>query len=150
MERTLVILKPDAVQRRFVGNIIARFESKGFKLIGMKLAQLNDNILQKHYSDHIDKPFYPGLVEFMKKGPLVLMALEGHDAIAVVRQMMGSTNAAEAPAGTIRGDLALTKGFNLVHGSDSPEAAAKELKLFFNDKEVLTYSLDTEPWLLPN
>lgn len=150
MERTLVILKPDAVQRSYVGNIIARFENKGLKLVAMKLIQLSDTLLAQHYSDHVNKPFYPGLCEFMKSGPVVLMVLEGNEAISVVRQLMGPTNAAEAPAGTIRGDLAITKGFNLVHGSDSAEAAQKEQKLFFKDEEILSYDRDGDRWLLPN
>jgi len=135
MERTLVLCKPDAVQRGLVGQILSRFECKGLKLIGMKLRQFPKELLEQHYSDHKERPFFPSLVGFMGSGPVVAIALEGIDAISVVRGLMGKTNAREAAPGTIRGDLGMSFSNNLVHGSDSPESAAKELALFFPEAE---------------
>ncbi len=145
-ERTLVLVKPDGVQRGLAGEIISRFERKGLKIVGLKLVQVTEELAAKHYEAHREKPFYPPLVEFITSSPVVALALEGDNAIAVVRALMGPTNPADAPAGTIRGDFGLAVTMNLVHGSDSPEAAARELALFFAPEELLDYTLDTGRW----
>jgi len=148
-ERTLVILKPDAVQRRLVGEIVARLERKGFKLVGLKLRRLGRAELERHYEAHREKPFYPSLLEFMAKGPVVLAVIEGPRAIAVVRKLMGKTFAHEAEPGTIRGDLGLSGQHNLIHGSDSPEAARREIEIFFRPEEICAYAMPDEEWTLP-
>ncbi len=148
MERTLVLLKPDAVQRGLVGRIIGRLEGRGLKIAGMKLMQMDQALAHRHYEAHVGKGFFPGLVSFITSGPLVAMVLEGKDAVAVVRSTMGETNAAKAAPGTVRGDFAIDIGRNLVHGSDSVEAAKREIAIFFKDSEVLTYKRDTDPWIL--
>ena len=148
MERTLVLLKPDAVQRGLVGPILARFEQKGLKLVGLKLRQFPTALIQRHYEAHKARPFYGALVDFMTSGPVVALVLEGNNAIEVVRRLMGKTNAAEAEPGTIRGDFALSRSNNLVHGSDSAEAAKKELALFFPDAaEICEWSAPEFPWV---
>ncbi len=129
---TLVLAKPDAVQRGLVGEIIRRFEQKGLKLIGLKLRQFPREVLERHYEVHKERPFFNNLVEFMGSGPVVAMAWEGKDAISVVRTLMGKTNAAEAAPGTIRGDFGVSFSNNLVHGSDGPESASNELSIFFD------------------
>jgi nucleoside-diphosphate kinase len=131
MERTLILLKPDAVQRGLVGRILARFEDKGLKLVALKLMTISRDLAAKHYAVHKERPFYQGLVEFMTSGPVVALALEGKGAIKIARTVMGATNSAEAAPGTIRGDFGVSRSFNLVHGSDGPETAAFELGLFF-------------------
>ncbi len=146
MERTLILLKPDAVQRRLIGPILERFERKGLKVVGMKLMQISDELAATHYGDHKGKPFYDGLVCFMTSAPVVAMALEGNKAISVCRKLMGATFGCDAEAGTIRGDFGISNGFNLVHGSDSPEAAERELGLFFNEGEILEYGLIDDSW----
>ncbi|MEE2883789.1 MAG: nucleoside-diphosphate kinase [Planctomycetota bacterium] len=146
MERTLILLKPDAVQRRLVGPIIDRFERKGLKVIGMKLMQISDELAATHYEAHQGKPFYDGLVQFMTSGPVVALALEGNKAIAVCRKLMGATFGCDAEAGTIRGDFGISNGFNLVHGSDSPEAAQRELELFFDSGDLHRYDLVDDHW----
>jgi nucleoside-diphosphate kinase len=145
-ERTLVILKPDAVARRLVGEILGRFERKGFKVAALKMRTLDRKVLAVHYSAHREKPFYPSLLDFMTRGPVVLVVIEGPGAIAVVRKMMGKTMAHEAEPGTIRGDLGLSGQYNLIHGSDSPEAAVKEIDLFFRPEELSGCSLPDESW----
>lgn len=148
MERTLVLLKPDAVQRGLIGPILARFESKGLKIVGLKMRRFPQALLQKHYEAHKERPFFPALVEFMSSGPAVALVLEGKNAIDVTRRLMGKTNAAEAEPGTIRGDFALSRSNNLVHGSDSPEAAKRELALFFPDaSEVCEWNAPEFPWV---
>jgi nucleoside-diphosphate kinase len=148
LERTLVLLKPDAVQRGLVGEIVGRFERKGLKLVGMKLRRLEESLLRQHYSDHAAKPFFAGLVKFMRSGPVVALVLEGKNAIAVTRNLMGKTNGAEAAPGTIRGDFAMSVSFNLVHGSDGPESAKKELALFFpGADEIVAWTPSTEAWV---
>jgi nucleoside-diphosphate kinase len=131
MERTLILLKPDAVQRGLSGQILSRFESKGLKIVAMKLMKITPELAAKHYEAHRERKFYPGLVKFMTSSPVVALALEGIDAIKICRTLMGATFGADAAPGTIRGDFGVSRSYNLVHGSDSPEAAAKELKLFF-------------------
>ena len=146
MERTLILLKPDAVQRRLIGRVIARFERKGLKVIGMRLMRISDELAATHYEAHQGKPFYAGLVQFMTSGPVVAMALEGNKAITVCRKLMGATFGSDADAGTIRGDFGISDGFNLVHGSDSPEAAQRELELFFDASDLHSYDLDGDKW----
>lgn len=146
-ERTLIIVKPDAVERRLIGEIVRRLERKGLKLVGLKMTRLPPELVAKHYEEHRDKPFYSGLQRFMTAGPVVVIAVEGTRAIEVTRRLMGATFAHQAEAGTIRGDLGLSEQFNLVHGSDSPESAARELALFFNEEELLEYALPEEKWL---
>ena len=146
MERTLILLKPDAVQRGLVGHILSRFEGKGLKIAAMKLMRITPELAAKHYAVHKDRPFYAGLVKFMTSSVVVAMALEGIDAIAVCRNLMGATFGADADAGTIRGDLGISRSFNLVHGSDSTETAATELALFFPDG-FEEYDLDAYRWI---
>ena len=136
METTLVLIKPDGVQRRLVGRILGRFEEKGLQVVGLRLARLEKPMLEKHYAAHKGKPFYEGLVAYMASSPVVALALRGKNAVAVVRKMMGATFGSKAEPGTIRGDFAISDGFNLVHGSDSPEAAEKEIGIFFGGSLV--------------
>lgn len=131
MERTLILLKPDAVQRGLVGQVLSRFEQKGLKIVAMKLMQISPALAAKHYEAHKERKFYPGLVKFMTSSPVVALALEGIDAIKICRTLMGATFGADAAPGTIRGDFGVSRSYNLVHGSDSPEAATRELGLFF-------------------
>ncbi|HTN04382.1 MAG TPA: nucleoside-diphosphate kinase [Planctomycetaceae bacterium] len=143
-ERTLVLLKPDAVARRLCGEILARFERRGLKIAGMKMLQVTPELSKQHYAEHVSKPFYPLLESFITSGPVVALALEGPEAVTVVRGMMGSTNGRQSAPGTIRGDLGLSRQMNLVHGSDSAEAAAKELAIYFGPGELLTYASPLE------
>ena len=147
METTLVLVKPDGVQRRLVGRILARFEEKGLQVTGLKLALLPRSLLERHYGAHKGKPFYEGLVTYMASSPVVAVALRGRNAVAVVRKMMGATFGSKAEPGTIRGDLAISDGFNLVHGSDSPESAEKEVALFFAPGEVLDWKPGDQHWV---
>ncbi|HEX3000160.1 MAG TPA: nucleoside-diphosphate kinase [Armatimonadota bacterium] len=139
MERTLVILKPDAVQRGILGQIISRLERKGLQIAAMKMAQLSDALLEEHYRHHINKPFFGGLKQFMKSSPVVLMVVEGLDAVSVVRDLCGPTNCRKAPAGTIRGDFGMSQQSNLIHASDSVEAAQAEVARFFRPEEIHDY-----------
>jgi nucleoside-diphosphate kinase len=147
-DRTLVLVKPDGVQRGLIGELIARFESKGFRVCALKMLHMDMEMARRHYAEHVDKPFFNDLAAFITSGPLVAMVLEGPDAVPTVRQMMGATDPADSPPGTIRGDLALTIGLNIVHGSDSPERAVEEIGLFFTPGEVLDYSREVERWIL--
>jgi len=147
VERTLIIIKPDAVQRGLIGEIIRRFERRGLRIVAMKLMQITPELAERHYAVHRGKPFYPGLIRYITSAPVVVMVLEGTRAIEVVRRTMGATNPAEAAPGTIRADFGLEVGRNLVHGSDSPETAAFEIPLFFTDDEILSYSRATDPWI---
>lgn len=137
VERTLIILKPDAVERGLVGQITARFERRRFTIKGMKLVRVDSETAEKHYAVHKGKPFYESLIDFITSGPVVLMVLEAEQAISVVRKMMGATFCIEAEPGTIRGDLGLGQTRNLIHGSDSPETAQKEIALFFCEDELV-------------
>ncbi len=148
MQKTLVLLKPDAVQRGLVGELVSRLERKGLKLVGLKLVRMDNALARQHYAEHVDKPFFKGLAEFITSGPLVVMAIEGEDAIGMVRTLMGETNPANAAPGTVRGDYAVSIGLNLVHGSDSPESAQRELALFFEEDEILEYDRATDPWII--
>jgi nucleoside-diphosphate kinase len=137
MQRTFVAVKPDAVQRGLVGEIIQRFEKKGFKIIGLKILQLDRQTAEKHYEEHKDKPFFAKLVNFIISGPVVAMVLEGVNAVEVVRKLIGATNPANADPGTIRADFAHTMERNVVHGSDSPESAEREIAIFFDESELV-------------
>lgn len=148
METTLVLLKPDAVQRGLVGEVTARLERTGLKIVGMKLMQVSPELAERHYGEHVGKPFFEPLVSFITSGPIVAMALGGPNAVAVVRKTMGATNPAESPAGTVRGDFGIDIGRNLVHGSDSADSAERELALFFDDGELLSYSRSTDGWIV--
>ena len=147
MERTLVLVKPDGVQRGLIGLIISRLEQRGLKLVGMKLMQLDDVLARQHYSEHVDRPFFGGLVDFITSAPVVAMAWESKGAVEAVRNTMGQTNPTASPPGTIRGDLGLDIGRNLVHGSDSPESAQRELSLFFSASELLDYGRANDQWI---
>jgi len=136
MEKTLVLVKPDGVKRGLGGAIIGRFERRGLRLAALRLCQITREIAEKHYAEHVGKPFFPGLVDFITSGPVMAMVVEGDGAIHVVRAMMGATNPVEAAPGTIRGDLALSMSNNVIHGSDGPESAAREISLFFAPSEI--------------
>jgi nucleoside-diphosphate kinase len=147
LERTLVIIKPDAVQRGLIGEIINRFERRGLRIAGMKLMQIDESLAQRHYAIHKGKPFYEPLIRYITSSPVVVMVLEANDAINIVRRTMGATNPAEAAPGTIRADFGLEIGRNLVHGSDGPDTAAFEVPLFFGKDELLAYGRDTDRWI---
>ena len=147
MERTLVLLKPDGVQRGLVGEVISRLERRGLKLVAMKLMQIDDGLARQHYAEHVDRPFFADLVVFISSSPVVAMVWEADNAAEAVRNTMGQTNPVASPMGTIRGDLALDIGRNLVHGSDSPETAAREVSLFFSQGEILEYQRNTDLWI---
>ena len=147
MERTLIILKPDAVQRGLSGEIITRFEKKGLQIVGMKMMRIPQQLAETHYEPHKGKPFYPGLVKFMTSSPVVVLALAGKDAIAISRKMMGATFGSKAEPGTIRGDYGVSNSFNLIHGSDSPESAQRELGLFFKQGELLEWTPAGQGWV---
>lgn len=146
MERTLILLKPDAVQRRLVGELTTRFERKGLKLVGLRLMQIPRALAERHYESHKGKGFYEGLVSFMTSAPVVAMVWEGFHAVEVCRKLMGATFGFKAEPGTLRGDFGISNQFNLVHGSDSPESAQREVELFFPPGELLTYRLADEDW----
>ncbi|MFL2627173.1 MAG: nucleoside-diphosphate kinase [Dehalococcoidia bacterium] len=148
MERTLVLLKPDTLQRNLVGPIISRLEQRGLTIIGLKLLQMDNALASKHYSAHVDKPFFGPLVEFITSGPIVAIALQGKNSVAVVRNTMGSTNPVEANPGTIRGDFGIDIGRNLIHGSDSVESAQTELGIFFENSELLEEYKDISSWII--
>ena len=147
LERTLIILKPDAIQRNLCGEIICRFEKKGLQIVGMKMMKIPQQLAETHYESHKGKPFYAGLVKFMTSSPVIVMALAGKDAIAIARNMMGATFGSKAAPGTIRGDLGVSNSFNLIHGSDSPEAAARELGLFFKADELTDWTPANQGWI---
>ena len=148
LERTLVLCKPDALQRGLAGEILARFERKGLRIVGVKLRQFPRALLEEHYAVHRERPFYPKLVQFMSSGPVLAVALEGKDSIDVVRCLIGATNSRKAAPGTIRGDLGMSFSNNLVHGSDGPEASKKELSLFFGGAgELVDWTPATLEWV---
>ena len=146
MERTLVLLKPDCVERRLAGQIISRFENKGLNIIAMKMLQVTPDLAKQHYAEHVEKPFYPGLEAFITSSPIVALVLEGLEAIAVVREMLGATSGLKAAPGTIRGDYSSSRQMNLVHASDGAEASAREIELYFDASEICAY----EPTLTPS
>ncbi|HVB09231.1 MAG TPA: nucleoside-diphosphate kinase [Bacillota bacterium] len=148
MERTLVLVKPDGVQRGLVGEVIQRIEGKGLRLVGCRVLQMSQDLAREHYAPHVERPFFPGLVSFITSGPVVAMAWEGPGAIAAVRSLMGATDPLKAAPGTLRGDLALDIGQNLVHGSDGPESAERELSLYFKPSEFVAYQRAIDPWIV--
>jgi nucleoside-diphosphate kinase len=147
MERTLIILKPDAVQRGLVGQIISRFETKGLEIAGCKFMKISQQLAETHYEPHRGKPFYAGLVAFMTSSPVVVLALAGKDAIAISRKLMGATFGSKAEPGTIRGDFGVSNSFNLIHGSDSADSAKRELGLFFKAEELLDWTPASRAWV---
>ena len=147
MERTLVLLKPDALQRALVGEIVSRLERKGLRFVAMRLMRVSEELAHRHYGEHEGKPFFEDLVSFITSGPVLAMIVEGENAVALVRGLMGATNPAEASPGTIRGDLGIAIGMNLIHGSDSLESAARETALFFGEGEALDYERDVDRWI---
>lgn len=147
VERSLVLLKPDCVQRRLTGRVISRFEEKGLNVIAMKLMMVTPELARRHYAEHVEKPFYPGLEAYITSGPIVAMIVEGPEAIQVIRAMVGPTNGLEAPAGTIRGDFSTSKQMNLVHASDGAESASREMAIFFDDEELCPYEPTIAGWL---
>lgn len=149
MERTLIILKPDAVQRRLMGRIIQRFEDKGLIVAGAKLMRVSRELAQRHYAVHESKPFYPALIDYITSGPVLVMVLAGDRCIDIARALMGKTFGYEADPGTIRGDFGASRTFNLVHGSDSPESAAFELPLYFSEEEMMKYTPAGGRWVFP-
>jgi nucleoside-diphosphate kinase len=147
MQRTMVILKPNTVQRELVGELISRFERRGIKIIAMKMHTISTEQANIHYREHREKPFYSGLIEFITSGPSILLILESEDAVAIVRAMSGNTNPADALPGTIRGDFATSPGHNMIHASDSEVSAHREIELFFDPAELQDYRLTVRPWL---
>jgi nucleoside-diphosphate kinase len=147
MERTLIIIKPDAVQRGLIGPILTRLERRGLRFVALKLMQVTPELAARHYAVHKGKPFYGGLIEFITSGPVVVAVVEGRDAIGIVRKTMGATNPAQAEPGTIRADFGLEIGRNLVHGSDGPDTAAYEISLFFAEEEILDYERAVDGWI---
>ncbi len=147
MERSLVIIKPDGVQRGLIGAIISRLENRGLKIVAMKMIQMDEELARRHYAIHEGKPFFEGLIKYITSGPVVVMVVEGPRAVEIVRKTMGATNPADASPGTIRADFALEIGRNLIHGSDSLETAEREINLFFHPSEILSYTRDTDRWI---
>ena len=146
-ERSLILIKPDAVQRRLAGQLIGRLEDKGLKIVGMKMLRVTKELSREHYAEHVEKPFYPLLEEFITSGPVIALVAEGPQAITVVRDMMGPTNGREAAPGTIRGDFGLSRQMNLMHGSDGPEAAVREIGIYFDSEELLDYETTLGGWV---
>jgi len=147
MERTLVIVKPDGVQRGLIGDVLQRFETRGLKLVGLKLMSVSEELARRHYGIHKGKPFFEGLIRYITSAPVVVVVFEGKDAVAAVRSTVGATNPVQAAPGTIRGDLAMEIGRNLVHASDSVETARSEVALFFREEELVSWSRDTDRWI---
>jgi nucleoside-diphosphate kinase len=147
MQDTLIILKPDAVQRGLMGRIISRFEAKGLQIVGAKMMRISADLAERHYAAHKGKPFYEGLVSFMTGSPVMVLAVRGVGAIMICRKMMGATFGSSAEPGTIRGDFGVSQSFNLIHGSDSEEAAEKEIGLFFGSTELIEYERAVERWV---
>jgi len=148
LERTLIIIKPDGVERLLIGSIITRFEQRGLKFVAMKLMQVSDELAREHYAVHEGKPFFEPLIDYITSAPVVVMVLEGPDAIQIARHTIGATKPGDASPGSIRGDLGLMVGRNLVHGSDSPENAATEIALWFDESELLDYERAVDRWIL--
>jgi nucleoside-diphosphate kinase len=147
MERSLVLIKPDAMQRALAGQIISRLERKGLKIVAMKMLHMDKNLARRHYAIHRGKAFFDDLVSFITSSPLIAIVLQGENAVQIIRQMMGETDPAKAPSGTIRGDFGIDVGHNLVHGSDSPENACKEIDLFFSEEEIFDYDRELDTWV---
>ncbi len=147
MERTLILLKPDCIQRRLAGRILSRFEDKGLNIVAMKMMQVTPELSKQHYAEHVAKPFYPTLEQFITGGPVIAAIIEGLEAIRVVREMLGATSGLKAAAGTIRGDYSSSRQMNLVHASDGPEAAQREIALYFTAAEICEHEPTIAPWL---
>jgi nucleoside-diphosphate kinase len=147
MERTFMMVKPDGVQRQLAGRIIGAFERRGLKIVGLKLLRITPELAGRHYAEHLGKPFFQGLVDFITSGPVVAMVLEGKDCIAMAREMMGATDPLKATPASIRGRYGIDIGRNVVHGSDSPASAEREISLFFDQDELLDYTLDMHKWV---
>jgi nucleoside-diphosphate kinase len=147
VEKTLIILKPDALQRGLAGRIVSRFEEKGFQILALKMMRVSRELAEKHYAVHKGKPFYPRLISYITSSPVVVMVLQANNAIAVARKMMGATFGSNAEPGTIRGDFGLSNSFNLIHGSDSPAAAEFEIGLYFRPEDLLTFDRTNERWI---
>ncbi len=147
MERTLILVKPDAMQRGLAGEVISRFERRGLRLVGLRLLQIDEALARRHYGEHEGKSFFEGLLAFITSAPVIAAVFEGPNAIAAARQTMGATNPTEAEKGSIRGDLAVELGRNLVHGSDGPESAAREISLFFEGQPLLEWRRDVDRWI---
>ncbi len=148
MQRTLVLLKPDAVQRGLVGELVSRLEKRGLKIVGMKFMKMSEELARKHYSEHVNRSFFPGLLKFITSSPLVAIVVEGPDAVKIVRATMGVTKPVDAATGSVRGDFGISIGMNLVHGSDSEESAAREVALFFSPQEIVSYTRDIDKWII--
>ncbi len=148
MERTLIIVKPEGVQRGLIGQILSRFEAKGFKLVGLKLIHITPELAARHYAEHQGKPFYDGLIKHITSSPVVVGVLEGPNVIGVTRALMGPTKPWDAAGGTIRGDFAVSLGLNIIHGSDSGDSAAREISIFFAPGELLDYARANDPWII--
>jgi nucleoside-diphosphate kinase len=147
-ERSLVLVKPDGVQRRLIGEVISRIERKGLKIVGLKMMVMDENLVNKHYQEHVNKPFFPKLKSYVMSGPVVAMVVEGKNAVSVMRLLIGSTDPSQAAPGTIRGDLALDIGRNVVHASATVEDAEREVKLFFSEQELCEWDDSVKQWLL--
>jgi len=150
MERTLVLLKPDCIQRRLMGQVISRFEGKGLNIIALKMLQVTPELSKQHYAEHVQKPFYANLEKFITASPIVALVVEGLEAIRVVREMLGATSGLKAAPGTIRGDYSSSRQMNLVHASDGPEASAREIALYFKTDELYSYTATLTPWFRAN
>jgi nucleoside-diphosphate kinase len=148
MNKTLALVKPDGVQRGLSGEIISRIERKGLKIVGIKMIKMSNELASLHYADHSAKPFFSNLIAFITSGPIVALALEGPNSIQALRNLMGSTNPIESTPGSIRGDLGLSLGNNLIHGSDSEESAERELNIFFNENELFEYERNIDAWII--
>ncbi|HZW69058.1 MAG TPA: nucleoside-diphosphate kinase [Pseudogracilibacillus sp.] len=147
MQKTFIMVKPDGVQRNVIGEVVRRFEQKGFKLAGAKLMQVSNELAENHYGEHKERPFFGELVDFITSGPVFAMVWEGENVITTARTMIGATNPAEATPGSIRGDFGVTVGKNIIHGSDSPESAEREINLFFNESELVSYEKQDHNWI---
>jgi nucleoside-diphosphate kinase len=147
MERTLILLKPDCVQRRLMGRVLSRFEDKGLNIVAMKMMRVTPELAKKHYAEHVTKAWYPALESFITGGPIVAAVVEGMEVIRVIREMLGATSGLKAASGTIRGDFSSSRQMNLVHASDGPEASAREIALYFRDEEIVSGELHLRPWL---
>jgi nucleoside-diphosphate kinase len=147
VERSLVLVKPDAMQRGLASEVLGRLERRGLKIVAMRLLRMDEDMAKRHYAEHVGKPFFEGLVGFIASSPIIAAVFEGENAVALIRQTMGATDPAKAAPGTIRGDLGIDLGRNLVHGSDSPESAEREVSLFFGEGEILSYERSLDPWI---
>lgn len=148
IQKSFVMLKPDAVCRRLMGRVLTRFEEKGLQLVAVKMMEISEDLAKEHYGEHSEKPFFNGLVEYITSAPVLAMVIEGDDAITVIRKLVGATNPKEADLGTIRGDFGLDTGRNIIHASDAPESAEREIALFFNEDEICDYSMVDMGWIL--